>query len=135
VHPFASHQAYFNERVAPLLDCRRRYIGPVGGTRKIELLATAQCLLAPSHVAETSSLVAMEAIACGTGVVAFRSGALPEVIDHELTGFIVQSEEEMESAIRRVGEIDPYRCRAVALERFDSRRMLDEYLNLYQRLL
>jgi glycosyltransferase involved in cell wall biosynthesis len=135
VHPFASHQAYFNEQIAPLLDDRRCYVGPVGGNRKHELLATAKCLLAPSSVAETSSLVAMEAIASGTPVVAFRSGALPEVVDDHITGFVVDSEDGMADAVQHVSQLDPTRCRAVAMERFDSRRMVDEYLELYQRLL
>jgi glycosyltransferase involved in cell wall biosynthesis len=135
VHPFASHQAYFNEQIAPLLDNRRRYVGPVGGGQKQELLASAKCLLAPSVVAETSSLVAMEAIASGTPVIAFRSGALPEVVDDRITGFIVDSEDGMADAVQRVNQLHPDRCRTVATERFDSRRMVDEYLKLYQRLL
>jgi glycosyltransferase involved in cell wall biosynthesis len=134
VHPFATHQAYFKEEVEPLLDDRRQYIGPVGLVRKSELLARARCLLVPSSVAETSSLVAMEAIASGTPVVAFRSGALPEVVEHGQTGFIVDSEDAMSEAVMRAGEISPERCRASAASRFDSRRMVRDYLELYGTL-
>jgi glycosyltransferase involved in cell wall biosynthesis len=134
VHPFASHQAYFREQVKPLLDTRRRYIGAVGREQKIDLLARAKCLLVPSSVAETSSLVAMEAIASGTPVVAFGSGALPEVIEHGATGFVVDSEEEMADAVGRISEISSERCRSVAAARFDVHRMVSEYMALYHRL-
>jgi glycosyltransferase involved in cell wall biosynthesis len=134
VHPFAAHQSYFKEQVEPLLDARRRYIGPVGLTQKVDLLARAKCLLAPSSVAETSSLVAMEAIASGTPVVAMRSGALPEVVEHGVTGMIVDSEDEMVAAVPRIDQISSQRCRAAAAVRFDSQRMVREYLALYERL-
>lgn len=134
VHPFAAHQTYFQEQVKPLLDHRRRYVGPVGGDEKLDLLAKASCLILPSSVAETSSLVAMEAIASGTPVVAFRSGALPEVVDHGMTGFVVDSEDKMVDALRRVHEITPECCRTVAEERFDAQRMIRDYLALYETL-
>ncbi len=134
VHPFAAHQAYFNERVKPLLDERRQYIGPVGLVQKADLLARAKCLVAPSSVAETSSLVAMEAIASGTPVVAFRSGALPEVVEHGITGFIVDCEDEMAQAIGGIDRISNDECRSIAEARFDSHRMVREYLALYERL-
>lgn len=135
VHPFATHEAYFKEEVQPLLDALRRYAGPVGMAEKTGLLARAKCLLAPSLVAETSSLVAMEAIASGTPVVAFRSGALPEVVDDGVTGYIVDSESEMADAVARVDAISPARCREVAASRFDARRMVREYLALYDGIL
>ncbi len=99
VHPFRDHQKYFSEEVQPLLDNQRRYAGAVSLEQKIELLADARCLLLPSLVAETSSLVAMEAISSGTPVVAYRAGALPEVVEHAQTGFIVDSEDEMLDAV------------------------------------
>lgn len=134
VHPFATHQAYFEEEVKPLLDERRRYIGPVGIEEKVDLLARAKCLLAPSSVAETSSLVAMEAFASGTPVIAFRSGALPEIVENGVTGFVVESEDEMADAVRRIGEISPSACHTAAATRFDANRMLREYLSLYELL-
>ena len=134
VHPFHDHQTYFTERVQPLLDARRRYVGPVGPTQKKDLLAEAKCVVIPSLVAETSSLVAMEAISCGTPVVAFRSGALPEIVEHGVTGFIVDSQEEMQDAVTRVGYISPEACRQRAEVRFDASRMVEDYLKLYGSL-
>jgi glycosyltransferase involved in cell wall biosynthesis len=135
VHPFEHHQAYFSEAVKPLLDGDRQYIGPVGLDRKIELLSKARSVLIPSLAPETGSLVAMEAISSGAPVIAFRSGALPEIVEHGVTGFIVDSEEEMAAAVQRTPEISSERCRAEALRRFDSGPMVDRYLKLYRDLL
>jgi glycosyltransferase involved in cell wall biosynthesis len=134
VHPFAYHQTYFSERVAPLLDKKRRYVGAVALEQKIELLAEARCVLIPSLAAETGSLVAMEAISSGAPVIAFDSGALPEIVEHGVTGLIVSSEEEMAQAVKRSGEISPVRCRDEALRRFDPARMVEGYINLYRHL-
>ena len=134
VHPFAAHETYFNDCVKPLLDSRREYIGPVGLDQKVDLLSRAKCLLVPSSVAETSSLVAMESLASGTPVVAWRSGALPEVVEHGVTGFIVDSEDEMADAVARINEISTAGCRSAATARFDGDRMVRDYLGLYERL-
>jgi glycosyltransferase involved in cell wall biosynthesis len=134
VHPFEAHQRYFRECVEPLLDEKRPYIGPIGIDTKAGLLSKAKCLLIPSQVAEASSLVAMEAICSGTPVVAFRSGALPEVIDDGVTGFLTSSEDEMIDAVGRSWEISAETCRSTAETRFDSHRMGREYLSLYDRL-
>ncbi len=89
-------------------------------------------MLIPSLVAETSSLVAMEAISSGTPVIAFRSGALPEVVEDGETGFIVDTEDQMIEAVQHVAEISPESCRSRATLRFDARRMVDDYINLYR---
>jgi glycosyltransferase involved in cell wall biosynthesis len=135
VHSFAYHQAYFSERVQPLLDEQRQYVGPVGFQQKVQLLAEARCVLIPSLAPETGSLVAMEAISSGTPVIAFRSGALPDIVEHGVTGFIVDSEEEMAEAVKRTGEISSARCREEALRRFDAARMLTGYFKLYAGVL
>lgn len=135
VHPFRSHQIYFSERIQPLLDGKRQYVGPVTGNTKIALLGRARCLLITSLVAETSSLAAMEALSSGRPVVAFRSGALPEVIEHGTTGFIVDDEDQMMDAVQHAGEISRETCRSIAKARFDARRMVNDYLELYNRIL
>jgi glycosyltransferase involved in cell wall biosynthesis len=134
VFPYPAHRAYFEDQVRPLLDRRHRYLGPVGFARKRRLLAAARCLLVPSLAPETSSLVAMEALACGTPVVAFPAGALTEIIDHGRTGFLVDGVEGMAASIARVPTIDRTLCRKEAEERFSVDRMTDAYLALYARL-
>lgn len=131
--PYPSHQSYFHEEIRPRLDRHRRFIGPIGPQRKRRLLAAASCLLMPSLAAETSSLVAMEALACGTPVIAFPSGALPEIIEHGRTGFLVRDTEEMASAIAACAALDPQACRETARQRFSSKRMCAEYLQLYEK--
>lgn len=134
IFPYAAHQRHFAEEVVPRLDPDRLWLGPVTGADKRRLLAEARCLLVPSTAPETSSLVAMEALASGTPVVAYRSGALPEIVDDGVTGFIVDGVEEMAVAIARVGEIDPAACRAAAESRFPLARTIEAYLALYERL-
>ena len=134
VFPYAEHRAYFEDCVRPLLDARRRYLGPVGFSRKRRLLHSASCLLVPSLCPETSSLTAMEALACGTPVIAFRAGALPESIEDGRTGFLVDDAEQMAATIRKADAIDRELCRNAARERFSERRMAQAYLLLYQHL-
>jgi glycosyltransferase involved in cell wall biosynthesis len=134
VYPYPEHQRYFEERVRPSLDEQRRFVGPVAGAEKRQLLADARCLLAPFTAPETSSLVAMEALASGTPVVAYRCGALPDVVEDGITGFIVNDAEGMAEAIGRIGAIDPAACRAAAEARFDVQATVRAYLDLYGRL-
>lgn len=134
VFSYDAHQNYFAQEIVPRLNNQCRFIGPVGLQRKRRLLTAARCVLLPSLVAETSSLVAMEALACGTPVIAFRSGALPEIIEHGRTGFLVHDADEMADAIERVSEISPTECRAEAQCRFSSERMTAQYMDLYERL-
>ena len=140
---YRAHQDYFSSEIGPRLDRGNsarnavkpaRFLGPVGFARKRRLLAAARCLLTPSLVPETSSLVSMEAIASGTPVIAFASGALPEIVEHGRTGFIVRDAREMAEAIRQVGSIDPAECRRAACERFSADRMIREYLSRYELL-
>ena len=135
VFAYAEHLRYFETHVRPRLDAQRCFVGPVGLDRKRTLLAEARALLVPSEVAETSSLVAMEAMACGTPVITFGAGALAELVEHGRTGFVVANEREMAAAIRDVEAIDRAACREAAERRFSDERMVADYLALYGRLL
>ena len=132
--PYAAHLRYFVEQVRPRLDRWRRYIGPIAGAPKRRLLQRARCLLIPSTAPETSSLVAMEALASGTPVIAYRAGALPEIVDDGVTGFVVDDVAGMAAAIGRIDAIDPAACRRAACERFSLQRTTAAYLDLYHRL-
>lgn len=134
VYPYPAHQDYFAARILPRLDACRRWLGAVAGRRKAWLLASARCLLVPSKAPETSSLVAMEALAAGTPVIAYRAGALPDIVEHGRTGFLVDGVDEMADAIRAADRIDPAECRARARERFPLRRMINGYLGCYREL-
>ena len=134
VFAWEAHRRYFDEQVAPLLDERVRFIGPVRGARKQRLLAAARCVLIPSRAPETSSLVAMEALAAGTPVIAYASGALPKIVEHGVTGFIVNDASAMARAITQCECLVAQTCHENARRRFPLQRMCDAYLDLYQRL-
>ena len=135
VYRYEAHERYFKNEIEPRLDHHRRFLGPAGFRRKRRLLTQARCLLIPSLVAETSSLVAMEALSCGTPVIAYPSGALPEIIEDGRTGFLVQSEREMASALRAVKFLDPEICREQARERFSAARMARLYIDRYHEII
>jgi glycosyltransferase involved in cell wall biosynthesis len=134
VFPYESHERYFACEIATRLDDARRFVGPIGPRTKHRLLARARCLLVPSLAPETSSLVAMEALACGTPVIAYARGALPEIVEHGVTGFLVHDTHEMADAIGRCDDIDPARCHAAALARFSIARSVEKYLDAYRDL-
>jgi glycosyltransferase involved in cell wall biosynthesis len=134
VYRYAAHERYFEDEVIPRLDRRRRFLGPLGLARKRRFLNAARCLVVPSLAAETSSLVAMEALACGTPVVAFPNGALLEVIEHGRTGFLVADVREMAEAMAACSSLDPQDCLKAARERFSLRRMVDGYMAAYRAL-
>ncbi len=134
VYPYEEHERYYRDEILPRLDSDRRFIGAVEFERKRRLLSAARCLLVPSLAPETSSLVAMEALACGTPVIAFPSGALADIVEHGKTGFLVDNVNEMAEAIALAHSIDPEACRHAARERFSADRMVAEYLKVYQQL-
>jgi glycosyltransferase involved in cell wall biosynthesis len=134
VFRYAAHEQYFQQEIVPRLDSLRRFIGPVGQSCKQRLLARARCLLVPSLVPETSSLVAMEALACGTPVIAFPAGALPDIVEHGKTGFLVHNVQEMAEAMAAVESLDPALCHATAQRRFALDAMIERYFGVYRRL-
>lgn len=131
VYPYDWHRQYFSTVLSPALDRRRRYAGPLGFRAKRRLMGMAAAVLVPSLCEETSSLVAMEALACGTPVIAFPNGALPEVVEDGVTGWLVPNAKAMADAIHRAGRIDPEACRAAARARFSPGAMVDGYLGAY----
>lgn len=134
VFPYQDHQKYFAREIKPRLGPRARFIGNLDFVRKRRYLTAARCLLVPSLIAETSSLVAMEAIACGTPVVAFPVGALPEIIEPGITGFLVRDTREMADAIEAAAALDGERCRAIARRRFSLEKMVEGYFAYYREL-
>lgn len=134
LYRYPEHEAYFRERVEPNLNGNtgHRYIGPIGPERKRRLLAGARCLLNASTAPETSSLVAMEALACGTPVIAYPSGALPEIVRHGETGYLVNTAAEMAEAIGRVNSISPQTCREYAETHLDARQTVARYFEAYR---
>ena len=131
VFDYPEHREYFETRVRPQLGSNAASLGAVGGERKAELLAGAKCLLIPSSARETSSLIAMEALASGTPVIAWRSGALPEIVSDGRTGFVVSSIQELSDAIVRVSDLSSWECRVEAERRFSSMTMTSAYFALY----
>jgi glycosyltransferase involved in cell wall biosynthesis len=132
--PYEAHQRYFSEQIQPRLGRNAGFLGPIGFARKRRLLTAARCLLIPSLVAETSSLVAMEALACGCPVVAFPAGALPDLVEPGISGFLVSTIDEMAEAIALCDGLDRERCRAIARKRFSFNAMIESYFRLYRRL-
>ncbi len=134
VYPFSWHREYFEREVRPRLDAAGSMAVLIESPtfpRKVELLGQARALLIPTLAPETSSLVAMEAMACGTPVVAFAKGALPEVVADGKTGFLVSGFDGMVNAVGRVDSIDPRECRVHVEGRFSASRMADDYERLY----
>jgi glycosyltransferase involved in cell wall biosynthesis len=132
--PYPEHLAYFRDEIVPRLDGRRRYFGGARGLQKARLIAQARAVLIPSLARETSSLVAMEALASGTPVIAFRSGALASIVEDGVTGLLVDDVDGLVAAMADVGRIDPAACRRAAEARFSAARMCGEYLALYRDL-
>lgn len=133
VFPYHDHQDYFERELCPLFDEQRRFIGPVGGALKRQLLASARCVLIPSLVPETSSLVAMEAIGAGTPVVARPVGALPDIVDHGRTGLFADDVAGLAQALREIPRLHTEQLNQAA-SRFEARRMAAAYLDLYRTL-
>jgi glycosyltransferase involved in cell wall biosynthesis len=128
-------QDYFEEVVKPLLSHRDvEFVGEVNPREKKEFLEGASALLFPVDWPEPFGLVMIEAMACGAPVVAWNRGSVPEVVDEGLTGFIVESDDEAVEAIARCQEFDRQACRERFEERFLSKRMAGDYLQLYESI-
>ena len=127
---------YFAREAAPFIDERNvEYRGVLGGTDRTQALGSAYAMLHLIGFEEPFGLSVVEAMACGTPVIAYRRGSMPELIDDGVTGFLVDSFDEAVAAIERVGEIDRAACRRAVAERFTVDRMADRYLDLYRSLI
>lgn len=123
--------------VEPLLHEARSFVeflGEVGGRDKDEFLGNAYAMLFPIDWPEPFGLVMIESLACGTPVVAWRNGSVPEVIEDGVTGFVVDSVDDAVEAVKRVAWLDRPMCRKAFEQRFDSARMAREYVHVYRRL-
>ena len=129
-------QAYFDAAIAPRLDDNRvRYIGPVGGEDRNALLGGAHALLHLVNFEEPFGFSVVEAMACGTPVVASRRGSMPELVDNARTGFLVDNVEEAVLAVNRAATLDRRTVREEAVTRFGCDRMIDAYLDAYGRVI
>jgi glycosyltransferase involved in cell wall biosynthesis len=127
---------YFEDKVRPLLRPPAvEYIGEISDSQKSEFLSGAICLLAPSAWPEPFGLVMIEAMACGCPVIAYNRGALPEVIEEGVTGFLVDDEVAASAAVGRLGTLSRRAIRKRFEARFTARRMADDYLALYRELI
>ena len=129
-------QNYFNEQVASALDERSVvYLGPVGGAARAKTLGSARALLHLINFDEPFGLSVVEALACGTPVIACNRGSMPELIEDGVTGFLVDSVNDAVDAIARIDQIDRAACRAAISTRFTVDHMADRYSDLYRTIL
>jgi glycosyltransferase involved in cell wall biosynthesis len=127
---------YFDLVIAPLLrNSLVEFVGEIGEREKDEFLGNAYALLFPIHWPEPFGLVMIEAMACGTPVIAYRSGAVPELVEHGHNGFVVERLEDAVEAVRHVPQLRRKRCREVFEQRFTARRMAHDYVQQCERLM
>jgi glycosyltransferase involved in cell wall biosynthesis len=131
-----SEKRYFAEQVAPLSGGPEvMFLGELGPQQRWDLLGGASALLAPLRWPEPFGLFMIEALATGTPVIAFPVGAAPEIVRHGTTGYLIEDEKAMASAIARVGQLDRSACRASVAEHFSAQRMVADYLDLFSEIL
>jgi glycosyltransferase involved in cell wall biosynthesis len=129
-------EGYFHEQVKPHIDQDRvRYLGSVGPEERARVLGSALALLHPIGFDEPFGLSVVESMACGTPVVAYRRGSMPEIIDDGVTGFLVDDAAQAADAVRSVAALDRSTCRAVAERRFGVDRMVQDYVAVYDQIL
>ena len=130
-------RAYYEQEIAPLIAASPHveFIGEINDTQKPAFLSGAHALLFPIDWPEPFGLVMIESMACGTPVIAFNRGSVPEVIDHGVTGFIVPDEAAAIAAIGSIDRLDRRAVRATFDRRFTARRMAEDYLDVYEDLI
>jgi len=127
---------YFDLVIAPLLrNSLVEFVGEIGEREKDEFLGNAYALLFPIDWPEPFGLVMIEAMACGTPVIAYRGGAVPELVEHGHNGFVVERLEDAVEAVRHLAQLSRKRCREVFEQRFTARRMAHDYVQQFERLM
>ena len=126
---------YFRSEVEPHLGGPVRWVGSVGGAAKAELLRTARAVVFPLRWDEPGGTAVVEALSAGVPVVAMRRGVLPELVDHGVTGWLADDDDEFAGYLQRVDELDRQACRAVAERRFSPAAMAARYETFYRRVL
>lgn len=136
VSTLPEEREYFHREIRPQIDGDLvSYLGPVDNKGKVELLGQAAALLMPVEWLEPFPVVLPEALLCGTPVIAFRRGGVPEGIEHGRTGFLCDTADQMAAMVGRLGEIDRVACRAEAERRFSDAAIVDAYERLYLRMM
>lgn len=130
----AAEQMYFEQRIRPLLGGDIDYVGEVGGLDKATLLGGASCLLNPIAWPEPFGMVMVEALACATPVVATPMGAVPEIVDHGVTGFVCSGERALADAVTAANGLERGACRRAVAARFSAARMVADHIALYESL-
>lgn len=127
---------YLRSRVKPLIDGKQIiFIGEVGHEEKVRLLKNAKALLSPLQWDEPFGIVNLEAMACGTPVITTRRGSMSEIIDEGKTGFLCRTMADMRAAIDNIDAIDRYYCRAYVDKYFTARKMAQNYINVFDKLI
>jgi glycosyltransferase involved in cell wall biosynthesis len=136
ISPLKEEQEYFEKELKPQFDGDQiKYIGVVNNVQKNELLGQAAAMLLPIEWYEPFPVVLPESFACGTPIIAFRNGGVPEGIRHGETGFLCDTPEEMASFIKQLGSISRTECRTEAEEKYSDHRIALDYLNIYSQQL
>jgi glycosyltransferase involved in cell wall biosynthesis len=129
-------EVYFRKEIEPLLDHPLiEFIGEIGECEKTAFLGGARALLFPIDWPEPFGLVMIEAMACGTPVIAMKRGSVPEIIEPGVNGFVAESMQDAIAAARRVSEIDRAGCREAFERRFSARRMAEDYVEVYRTMI
>jgi glycosyltransferase involved in cell wall biosynthesis len=129
-------EAYFNGHIRPLMDSPLiTFLGEINDVEKSKLLKHARALLFPIDWPEPFGLVMIEAFSCGTPVIAYRNGSVPEIMEHGVTGFVVNNQDEAITAARNIESIDRVGCRNAFERRFTTTLMANNYVEVYQKLM